>query len=359
MDAVVVIPVICSIYLKRINVYISKKKLLGGIMLTRTFLSFILIISLVTIFTSCEKVTQQIPQSMEAQLALLPTDANALGYVNVQKVHESDIVHAFLDSSHASPFGEKDYQEFVEATGLDVQKDITDIYFAIKLGENRYEKNGLVVVNGKFDPEKIIPYIEQEAKSHSLVKSSYGDFTIYQLVEDDTVTFAFVSNATLLVGSENNITAWLDKSSGKSGKTLNELIAQVNQIKYKDTAWFTMDASLIAEELKQKDIKKFKSLESLRSLNLSIDLVEKFKFFGQSSFETSEQAELFYDAIKGFIAAGKLSTSDDREIVDILNSITVDHEGEQVSIDIKFTQEEIETLLNKKDSIAPDILTAL
>ena len=328
-------------------------------MLTRTFIFFILIIGAITLFTSCEKVSQQLPQSMEAQLALLPADANALGYVNVQKVHESDIVNAFLDSTHVSPFANKDYQEFVEATGLDVQKDITDIYFAVKLGEDRHEKNGLAVINGTFNPEKIIPYIEKEAKSHSLIKSSYDDFTIYQLIEDDTVTFAFVSNATLLVGSENNITAWLDKSSGKSGKTPNELISQVNQIKYKDTAWFTMDASLIAEELKQKDIKKFKSLESLRSLNLSIDLVEKFKFFGQSSFETSEQAELFYDAIKGFIAAGKLSTSDDREIVDILNSITVDHEGEQVSIDIKFTQEEIETLLNKKDSIAPDILTAL
>jgi hypothetical protein len=120
-----------------------------------------------------------------------------------------------------------------------------------------------------------------------------------------------------------------------------------------------MDASLITAELKKKDIKKFKSLESLKSINLSLDLTEKFKFFGESSFSSDEQAELFYDAIKGFIAAGKLSTSDDREIVDILNSITVNNEGEEVTINIEFTKEEIEALLDKKDSIAPNILTVL
>ncbi|MBN1406224.1 MAG: hypothetical protein JW956_00460 [Calditrichaceae bacterium] len=328
-------------------------------MLTRTFLSFILIISLVTIFTSCEKVTQQIPQSMEAQLALLPADANALGYVNVKKVHESDFVNTFLDSAQTSPFAEKEYQDFVKATGLDVQKDINEVYFAVKLGELPREKVGLVVINGNFDPVKIIEYIRKESKSHVLNEDSYDDYTIYKFAEDDTITFSFISNAILLAGSEDNITAWIDKSSGKSNQSANELITQVEKIKYKDTAWFTMDASLITEELKKKDIKKFKSLESLKSINLSINLIDKFKFFGESEFSSGEQAELFYDAIKGFIAAGKLSTSDDREIVDILNSITVNHENEQVTINIEFTKEDIKKLLDKKDSIAPNILTAL
>ncbi|MEJ2543737.1 MAG: hypothetical protein P8Y99_06685 [Calditrichaceae bacterium] len=328
-------------------------------MLKQSVLSFILIIAIITIYTSCEKITQPLPKTMESQLALLPSDANALGYMNVQKVHESDFVNAFLDSSHVSPFTEKEYQEFVDITGLDVRKDITEVYFAVRLGDDHHEKNGLAVINGNFNPEKIIPYIKKETESHKLIKDSYGDFTIYKLTENDTITFSFVSNATLLVGSENNITAWIDKSTGQSDKTSNELITQANEIKYKDTAWFTMDASLITAELKKKDIKKFKSLESLKSINLSLDLTEKFKFFGESSFSSDEQAELFYDAIKGFIAAGKLSTSDDREIVDILNSITVNNEGEEVTINIEFTKEEIEALLDKKDSIAPNILTVL
>lgn len=328
-------------------------------MLKRTFLSFIFVIGIVSLFTGCEKVTEQLPQTMETQLALLPENANALGYMNVKKIHESDFVNIFLDSSKASPFADEEYQEFVEATGLDLRKDITEVYFAAILGEHSYEKDGLAVINGNFDPNKIIDYIKKESQSHTLTKSSYGNYNIYNFAEDDTVNFSFVNNTTLLVGSEDNITTWIDKSSGKSGEFKNELISKVDKIKYKDTAWFTMDASLIIEELKKKDIKKLKSLESLKNISLSMNLVEKFKFFGESEFTSSEQAELFYDAIKGFIAAGKISTSDDREFVDLLNSIEVNHDSEQVTINIDFSKDDVEKLLNMKDSIAPNIITAL
>lgn len=328
-------------------------------MLKRTILSIIFIIGIVFLFVSCEKVTQKLPQTMEAQLALLPENANALGYVNVKKIHESDFVNMFLDSSNAYPFTDKEYQEFVESTGLDIRKDISEIYFAAKLGDRPNEKNGLAVIMGNFDPDKIIDYIEKEARSHTLTKGSYSDYDIYNLTEDDTVYFSFVSNTTLLVGNEDNITTWIDKSSGKSDKSDNELMSEVDKIKYKDTAWFTMDASLITEELKKKDIKKLKSLESLKSISLSMNLVEKFKFFGESKFKSSEQAELFYDAIKGFIAAGKLSTSDDREFVDLLNSIEVKHDNDQVTINVEFSKNDVEKLLNMKDSIASEVIASL
>ncbi len=328
-------------------------------MFRRTVVPIIFIISLVIIITSCTEVTQQVPQTMEAQLALLPENANALGYVNVKKIHESEFVHMFLDSSKDYPLNDEEYKDFVNATGLDLEEDITDVYFAASLGKHPHEKDGLVVINGNFDPEKIIDYIKKEAKSHTLSKSNYSDYDIYQITEDDSITFSFISNVTLLVGSEDNITGWIDKSSGKSGKSKNELISEVVKLKYKDTAWFTMDASLITKELKKKDIKKLKSLESLKNISISMNLVEKFKLFGESEFTSSEQAELFFDAIKGFIAAGKLSTSDDREFVDLLNSINVDHENDTVTLNIEFSKDDVEKLLRMKDSIAPNLITAL
>jgi hypothetical protein len=328
-------------------------------MLRRTVLFAIFIISLVTIITSCTEVTQQLPPSMEAQLALLPENANALGYANVKKIHESDFVNIFLDSSKAHPFHDEEYQNFVTATGLDLEKDISEVYFAANLGEHPHEKDGLVVIYGNFDADKITKYIENEAKEHNLTKKAYDEYEIFQLTKDDTITFSFINGTTLLVGSENNITTWIDKSTGKSEKTENDLISEVDKLKYNETAWFIMDATLLTKELKKKDIKKLKSLESLKNISVSMNLVDKFKVFGESEFKSSEQAELFYDAIKGFIAAGKLSTSDDRDFVDLLNSIEVNHENEQVTINIEFSKDDIEKLLNMKDSIAPNLITAL
>jgi len=328
-------------------------------MLKRTILSFIFISGIIFLFLGCQQVKQQIPQTMEAQLALLPENTNALGYMNVKKIHESDFVNSFLDSSNTIPFNDKEYQAFVEATGLDVQKDINEVYFAAKLGEHRQEMDGLVVINGNFDPDKLIDYIKKESKSRTLTKDSYDDIDIYNFVEYDTINFSFVNNATLLIGNKDNITVWIDKSSGKSEKSQNLLLSEVDNLKYKDTAWFIMDASLITAELKKKDIKKLKSLENLKNISLSVDLGEKFKFFGESEFKSNEQAELFYDAIKGFIAAGKLTTSDDREFVDLLNSIEVNYEKEQVTINIELSKDDIEKLLQMKDSITPKLIAAL
>ena len=328
-------------------------------MFRRIAFPIIFIIGFLILIISCDKITQQLPKTMEAQLALLPENANALGYMNVKKVHESDFINMFLDSSKADPFHDEEYQAFVEATGLDLQKDITEVYVAANIGGHPHKKDGLAVIHGNFDADKIIEYIEKEAHDHTLTKKTLSDRDIFQLTNDDYITFSFYNSTTVIVGSENNIVAWMDKASGKSVKSESKLISEVDRLKYKDTAWFIMDATLITEELKKKDIKKLKSLESLQNVSVSIDMVDKFKVFGESEFASSEEAELFYDAIKGFIAAGKLSTSDDRDFVDLLNSITVNNENEQVTINIEFSKEDVQRLLDKKDSLAPNIITSL
>ena len=325
-------------------------------MFSRTVLPIIFIISLFTLITSCTEITQQLPETMEAQLALLPDKANALGYVNVKKIHESDFINMFLDSSKANPFHDEEYQAFVEATGLDLQKDIAEVYIAVNLGEHPHEKDGLAVILGNFNADKIIKYIKEEADAPALNKNAYNDHDIFQLVDDDSITFSFFDDNTLLVGSENNIKEWMDKSMKKSAKSENELFAEIRKLKYKDSAWFTMNASLLTEELKKKNIKKLKSLESLKNVSISIDMSDKLKIFGESEFTSGEQAELFYDAIKGFIAAGKLSTSDDRDFVDLLNSITVNNENEQVTINIEFSKDNVEKLLDKKDSLVSNVI---
>lgn len=325
-------------------------------MFRRTALPIIFIISMIFIITNCTEIIQQVPKSMEAQLALLPENANALGYVNVKKIHESDFINMFLDSSKINPFHDKEYHDFVEATGLDLQKDITEVYVAANLGEHPHEKDGLAVIQGNFNVNNIIEYIEKEAHDHTLIKSTYNNQDIFQLVNDDSITFSFYNNTTLIVGNENNIVGWIDKASNKSENSENSLISEISKLKYKNTGWFVMDASLITEELKKKDIKKLKSLESLKNISVSIDMVDKFKVFGESEFASSEEAVLFYDAIKGFIAAGKLSTSDDRDFVDLLNSITVENENEQVTINIEFSKDDVEKLLDKKNTLVSNVI---
>ena len=321
----------------------------------------VFIISFVIAISGCNKMAERVPKSMETQLALLPEQATAIGYVNVKKIHDSEFFKMILDSADVNPFHQNEYQEFVEATGLDLQKDIDEIYIAGNPGDHPQEKDGLIVVLGKFDSEKIIVYIKNksEKKAHTLTSSNYEGHNIYRISDKDTINFSFFDANTLLAGSENNIMQWIDKSSGKSKESPNKLISQIDKLKYKDTAWFTINTEHLTEMLKNKDVKKLKSLENLKKISICLNLVETFKLFGQSEFSSGDQAELFYDAIKGFIAAGKLSTSEDRDLVDVLNSIDVNQNNDQVTVNVEFTKQDVEKLLNLKNTMVPKIISAL
>lgn len=321
----------------------------------------VIIISLVLSISACEKISEPISQSMETQLALLPEQATIIGYANIKKIHNSEFLNMFLDSTRHSPFHEKEYQEFVENTGLDLQRDVNEVYIAANPGLTNNEKNGLAVILGKFQSERIIDYIKSKTdiREGSINTYNYEDYKIYQVSDDDTVNFTFIDAKTLLIGNEANIQLWIDKSLGKSKKSGNDLLKKVNDLKFKDTAWFTMNTSYLTKILKDKDIKKLKSIENLKKFSVSMNLVDTFKLFGQSEFESDEQAELFRDAIKGLIAAGKLSASDDRNIVDLLNSITVNQKNSQVLVNIEFSKQEMEKILNMKNTMASQIITAI
>ncbi|MEJ2054166.1 MAG: hypothetical protein P8X42_09625, partial [Calditrichaceae bacterium] len=152
---------------------------------------------------------------------------------------------------------------------------------------------------------------------------------------------------------------WIDKSKTTQGAPDNQLISQIDKLKYKDSAWFTMDTKLLAKQMHKQNNKKLKSLESIERFSISADLNENLRIYCESVFISNEKAKLFYDAAKGVIAAGKLSVTDDREIIDILNAIDVSQDGDIVTIDMKLNKQEIEKLKNKKDDIDETIFSSL
>jgi hypothetical protein len=96
----------------------------------------------------------------------------------------------------------------------------------------------------------------------------------------------------------------------------------------------------------------FSSLESVEQVNISFRLTEQFRLDSYGNFADDEKAGLFYDALKGFVAAAKLSVSDDRSAVDILNKIKIEQDGRSVRMHFEMSQEEIRKMVDKEYKIA-------
>ncbi len=124
----------------------------------------LLAIGLLLLLGACvQERVEPLTPDMQQQLALLPQEADLIGYINLQQIRESAVSKLFLDSAGMKMFHSDEFEEFKTATGFDFQKDTKSIYFAAGLDSNHKGMNGIFVATGNFDPEKIGSY-KQERK---------------------------------------------------------------------------------------------------------------------------------------------------------------------------------------------------
>jgi hypothetical protein len=154
-------------------------------------------------------------------------------------------------------------------------------------------------------------------------------------------------------GKERYIKSWLDKYDQTSKDATHPLLPHVGKLKYKKGVWFTMTAEPLMRRIKESDFgEKLQGLKNVKHGGLSMDFSDHFNFYADCECSDAEKSELLKDAIKGFIATLKLSKSDDRDAIDILNKIDVKQSNACVIVKFKMTKDEVERLLLKRKAIA-------
>jgi len=319
-------------------------------------LLILLVVILVGIKCSGDR-QESLSNSMAAELALLPESSAGVGHINIQNLRESPFYEMMQDNFSRTPFHSREYQEFMDATGIDLRKDIHEIYFGISPRKEEEKAEFLAVIKGDFDPAKIMNYISGKEDYSEIMQENYQGQPFYRIPEEQ-LAFSFVEQSRLILGKEGMVQAWLDEnSSGKKASLSAGLEKQIKSLKYKSGAWFTLDARMFAEAFSEElqrhsEGKHLQALEALQDFNFSMKADKKLWFSGIGNFSDNEKAKLFQDALKGLIAAAKLSVSEDREAVNVLNKIGIRVKGKRVLLDFKMDKEDIDRLRAHRDKIA-------
>lgn len=327
-------------------------------MYLRVFLVFTIMTGL---FISCNlEQKADLTAEMKEQIALLPQDAGAYGYVNVQRLHKAKFARFFVDSMKKQITESEEFEAFVNETGLDPEKDIHQAYFALQAGNDKNKPLGLVVANGSFDAQKIISFLKGKDEHHKLKEEKVSEYTVYT-VPEKPMAFCFYNPETLVGGEYNLVLSWLKGRDAKGSKaSINPvLMSELKSLKYKQGMWLSVNPDTWKAKIKDRDLKKLNALKSLTGLGFSMDITDKVKFSAKGDFKDEEKARLFEEAIRGFIATGKLSVSDDREVIDILNSIEVETDDGQVMLDFKIDEKEIKQLMNKQKTLKKKMFKAV
>jgi hypothetical protein len=316
--------------------------------------SFLLLLAVLLFVWQCDTARKEsLSKSMVEELALLPQSSAGIGHINIQNLRESPFYEMMQNNFSRTPFHSQEYQEFMNATGIDLRKDIQEIYFSISPRKADEKAEFLAVVKGAFNPEKIMDFISGQEEYSEIVQENYQGQPFYCIPEDQ-LAFSFVEQSRLILGKEGMVKAWLDEnSSGSKNSLLPEWEKQISSLKYKSGAWFTLDATMFAEAFSEElDRQRMPALEALQDFNFSMKADQKLWFSGIGNFSDNEKAKLFQEALKGLIAAAKLSVSDDREAVDVLNKMRIKVKGKSVLLDFKLNKEDIDHLRAHRDKMA-------
>ncbi|NUO83818.1 hypothetical protein HUU05_27395 [candidate division KSB1 bacterium] len=317
---------------------------------------FLLCALLLLISVACDRSAREaVPQTVRAEVALLPDESAMVMYGDVQKISQSalaaDII-ARLESEMRHEMSDSDFVRFKEATGFDPQKDLHSILLGAREGEQIREE-AAVIIHGKFDEQRIIAFMKEEIAKHEKdvpwQEETIAGHQVYFGERRRDFGVCFANANTMYLGSRTWLTEVLE---GKTTPALPQAFtAAEKSLRYAEQFWLSLavDGEQMAGHGMGRELRKnFPKFDAIQDAVFSARAGEGVEFEGRVQCDNEENSKLMVDLLKGGLAAAKLQVSNDRTAVDALNSIKIDQKGSQVLLHGELTKKFFDTLREQK-----------
>lgn len=306
--------------------------------------------------------TKSLSSGMQDDLAKLPQNLQTVFYADVQTLKNSELgkeFHHQMDSTMRGHHRDEDYREFMEATGLDLEKDVHSVLVGMQASlETRSDSTehvdgaAFAVIKGDFDENKIVAFVQEKELQegrNDLTVTDYNGKKIYSGRRGKQSAY-FANANTVIVGTEEWLKTVIDnKLDGNNLLSNADLMKLIRQLPHKDQLWAVgmpgnlMD-QVVSELSTHEDFKAGHTLRSLKSGMMSAQVNTAAEVWASATCTTEEDCRLMSEALKGALAMAKLAVSDDRELVDMLNGFEIEAKGTELHVTGKIDKVFLEKL---------------
>jgi len=309
-------------------------------------------------FLACsEKPTAPKAGSAKAEdmLGLIPKDVRGIFFIDFHRVMGIEVVSKALEDDE----GHKDYQPFMEMTGIDPQKDIYFIAGGVSGEMEKAKQKAVVIINLKYNKDSLLPLITgKKGKEEELKEEEYNGFKIYYSLKKEESgmktaagpSFCFIDNSNILAGDTAKVKSVIDilQKKGENvfkNEPLSALIAKTNK---EALLW---GAVVIPPEAMDKIVSTNSMLNDLKAVNAASfyfdyrdkNIMAEIKAMSGDASKNQEVA----DYLNNWKTMGALVTIQDFNLGEVLNKIEITSGPDHVRIYINLPESFIQELTAK------------
>jgi hypothetical protein len=171
---------------------------------------------------------------------LLPEDSEFVLSVNMKQIVESEIIKKYALDQLTQALQGADAKKFLTDLGLDPLKDI-DRIIAGGSGKDQTDTKGLVIIHGKFDPQKLYKAAEAQTKKDpdhfSMIKDGKDVMFKYQPDNGNPAYGTVVDDSIVVIGSDKKMVTTALGVGSKKPTLSKDLSALISKQDDKASVW--------------------------------------------------------------------------------------------------------------------------
>jgi hypothetical protein len=296
---------------------------------------------------------------------LLQADADTVTYVNVKQLIESDIIKKYAIEQIKQALAGQDAKKLLEELGLDPLKDIEKVWIGSS-GKDANDMKALIIVHGKFDPDKLFKAAEAATKKDgdkfSMIKDGNTTMFKFQPDQGNPVYGTVVDDTTVIAGTDKkliatalgqkktalsaDLTALVKKMDDKASLYAVSVVkGKFDNVKIPGGGQLPIDLSGFEKALPKTD-----TLSIVVKVTADINLEVVFGMKDDdAATDMGDAMTKLIDGIKGLVPLLAAAEPKAKPLVDVVKTLKSDVKKKDVTVTGKITGENIGKIINPGD----------
>jgi hypothetical protein len=305
--------------------------------------------------SSCAKATAPKAGSAKAtdMISLLPSESKGVVVIDFHRIMQTDAaVKAIAENENKAK-----YDEFVQTSGIDPQKDVFYFVGAVLGDFGQKEMDGVGLVNLKYEKEKLLALLQKERGE--MTTEEYNGFTVYKAAatgEKKPVSGVFLDESNILFGTDAAVKKVIDVHQKKADNVWkNESLSLL--LKGMNTAAMVWGGfSIPPDTMKQASSQNpmLGAFSDIRSIIMSFDYKDKNVLAEIKAMSPDEaKNKQMADALNGFKALGAGAAAKEPQLGELLNKIEIGSASDHVKISANIPEALVQSLSQKMKAKKP------